>query len=55
MLLVTGKKENVKSKIFEAANSENVGITQIAKGGLGRLVVYTESAITELNEKFKGK
>lgn len=55
LLLVTGKKENVKSKVFEAANSENVGITQIAKGGLGRLVVYTESAITELNEKFKGK
>lgn len=53
LLLVLGKNEKVKSKIFEVANTENLSVVHLAKGGLGRLVVYTEDAIKNLSEKLK--
>src|SRR3989344_8345493 len=52
LLLVVGKKEKVKSKVFDVANADNVGVLDLAKGGLGRITVYTEEAIRELSEKF---
>ena len=52
LLLVVGKKEKVKSKVFDVANADNVGVLDLAKGGLGRITVYTEDAIRELSEKF---
>lgn len=55
MLLVTGNGEKVKTTQFEVANANNLSITELAKGGQGRLTVYTEKAINELNEKLGEK
>ena len=53
MLLVTSKNEKIKTKLFDISNINNLNITDLAKGGQGRLVVYTEQAIMDLKEKFK--
>lgn len=53
ILIVTGKNEKMKSKAFPMKNSGNLGISDLASGGPGRLVIYTENAIKELQEKFK--
>ena len=53
LLIVTGKKEKMKANVFDSANANNVGVLDLAKGGLGRLTVYTEEAIKELGEKLK--
>lgn len=55
ILLVTGNKEKVKAKVLETKNVAGLGINDLAKGGLGRLTIYTEDAINELNKKFEGK
>jgi len=51
MLLVAGNKENVKTKSFEVKQVKELGTTDLAKGGLGRLTVYTENAIKDLNSR----
>jgi len=51
LLLIIGKDENLKIKGIEVKKSENVSIMDLAKGGPGRLVVYTENAVKELDEK----
>ena len=53
ILIVTGKKEKMKAKAFPIKNTENLGISDLAKGGPGRLVIYTENAIKDLGEKLK--
>ncbi len=53
MLLVTGNKEKTNSKIIDVAKVGNLGVDDLANGGLGRLTVYTEEAIKELGEKLK--
>ncbi|MBI2043637.1 50S ribosomal protein L4 [Candidatus Pacearchaeota archaeon] len=53
LLVVVGKKEKLKTSVFDSANANNLGVLDLAKGGLGRLVVYTEDAINELGEKYK--
>jgi large subunit ribosomal protein L4e len=53
MLLVIGNEENVKTKMFDVVKANEVGVTDLANGGLGRLTVYTENAIRELENKFK--
>ena len=55
VLIVLGKKENMKANIADTRNSENLGITDLAAGGPGRLTIYTEQAIRELQEKFGKK
>lgn len=52
-LLVVGKNEKIKTKIVDVKSAETVGITDLAKGGEGRLVVYTENAIKEIGERLK--
>lgn len=52
VLIVTGKDEKIKTKTVDSTNSENLGVNDLAKGGLGRLVIYTESAVRELNERY---
>ena len=32
---------------------KNLGVNDLAKGGLGRITIYTEEAIKELGEKLK--
>lgn len=53
VLIVTGSKENVKGSLFDVKNVNNLGISDLAKGGLGRLTIYTEGAIKEIGERFK--
>jgi large subunit ribosomal protein L4e len=53
LLLVTGKKEDVKTNAIDVRHSENVGVTDLAKGGVGRLTIYTEQAVEELGGKLK--
>jgi len=51
LLIVIGKNEKLKTNAFEVVNIKNLGVTDLAKGGLGRLTLYTESAIKYLGEK----
>ncbi|RLG12355.1 50S ribosomal protein L4 [Candidatus Pacearchaeota archaeon] len=53
LLIVLGEKEKLKAKAFEVANSKNLSILNLAKGGIGRLTIYTKQAIKEIGEKFK--
>ena len=53
MLLVVGKGEKTKAKIFDVKNTQNLSVNDLAQGGLGRLTIYTETAIKELGEKLK--
>ena len=48
LLIIIGKDEKLKTKNFEVVNAENLSVTNLAKGGLGRLVLYTENAIKQL-------
>ncbi|MFH1801334.1 MAG: 50S ribosomal protein L4 [archaeon] len=50
LLFVTGKDEKLKTTAFEIANVKRLGIKNLAKGGLGRLTVYTKNAIKNLEE-----
>ena len=53
MLLVTGKDEKLKTNLFDTASTRNLNLTDLARGGQGRIVVYTEEAIKDLKEIFK--
>ena len=53
MLLVVGNKENFKANGFDFVRVENLGILDLAKGGVGRLTVYTEEAVKNLGGKLK--
>jgi len=53
ILIVVGKNERIKTKNFSVKNIENLGISDLAEGGAGRITIYTESAIKGLGEKFK--
>lgn len=53
MLLVIGSKEKAKTNAVDVKNSRSIGITDLAKGGVGRLTVYTKEAIIELGQREK--
>ncbi len=53
MLLVTGKNEKLKISAFDIVSTGNLSIMDLARGGAGRLTIYTEKAIKELKEKLK--
>ncbi|MCX6749875.1 MAG: 50S ribosomal protein L4 [Candidatus Pacearchaeota archaeon] len=53
MILVLGKDEKLKTKLFEVKKAHELNVMDLANGGLGRLAVYTEKAINELKEKEK--
>ncbi len=55
MLLVVGNEEEVKTTGFDIVNVKELKIEDLAQGGLGRLVVYTEKAVKELGEKLNSK
>lgn len=50
LLIVLGKDEKLKTNAFEVVNVKTLGVTDLAKGGLGRLTLYTEQAIKYLGE-----
>lgn len=51
MIFVLGEKEKLKTTMFDVTNVENLGVEDLARGGLGRLTVYSESAIKELEKR----
>lgn len=53
LLLVVGKKEKLKTGAFDVVSTSKLSVTDLAKGSLGRLTVYTEDAIKDLGERFK--
>ena len=53
LLLVTGEKEKLKTNAFDIKNIKQLGVTDLASGGPGRLTLYTEQAIKDLGEKLK--
>ena len=53
LLIVIGTDEKIKINAFDVVKIENLGVTDLAKGGVGRLTVYTENAMKELGEKLK--
>lgn len=53
LLIVIGKDENLKTRSFEVEKASTLGVNELARGGVGRLTLYTENAIKELGEKLK--
>ena len=53
MLLVLGNKEKLKTSKFDVKSVKEISVVDLAKGSLGRLVVYTENAIKDLGELTK--
>ncbi len=53
MLIVVGNKEKIKTNAFDIVPVEKLSVMDLAKGGLGRLTLYTEQAIKELKEKLE--
>ena len=52
LLFVEGKKEKLKTTAFDVVNVSKLGVSDLAKGSLGRLTIYTEQAIKDLGERF---
>lgn len=53
MLLVIGKDERLRTNLFDVKNVKNLSIIDLTKTTPGRLTVYTENAIKDLEEKLK--
>lgn len=53
LLLVVGKDEKVKTNAFEITNARELNVGDLARGGVGRLTLYTENAIKDLGERLK--
>jgi len=51
LLIVTGSDEKLKTNAFEVVKTKQLNVTDLARGGLGRLTLYTEEAIRELASK----
>ena len=55
VLIVVGEKENFKRKGVDIQKTNVLSVTDLARGGPGRIAIYTEQAINELNKKFGDK
>jgi large subunit ribosomal protein L4e len=55
MLLIIGNNEKLKTNMFDVINAKEVSIFNLAMGGLGRLVVYTENAIRDIEKRLNNK
>jgi large subunit ribosomal protein L4e len=51
LLFVTGKNEKIKTSMFDIKNADTLSVTDLAKGKVGRLTIYTEEAIKDLSKK----
>lgn len=51
ILIVLGEKEKLKTNSFDATNVKTLSVNDLAQGGLGRLTIYTENAIKNLEGK----
>ena len=54
-LLVLGQGEKIKTNLIEVKNADNLNVNDLARGGVGRIVIYTEEAIKNIDERFKKK
>lgn len=54
MIMVIGNEEKLKNSRFEVKKVNDLGVVDLAKGGPGRIVVYTEKAIKDLEDKING-
>ena len=52
-LIVLGKGEEMKAHLLDFKTVDNLSVVDLAKGGPGRLTIYTEKAINDLGEKLK--
>jgi large subunit ribosomal protein L4e len=52
MILILGNDEKLKTKLFEVKKAKELNVTDLANGGLGRVAVYTEKAVKELENKY---
>ena len=52
-IFVVGEKETTKIGLFDVRNVKNLSVNDLAKGGQGRIVFYTEEAIKELGEQIR--
>jgi large subunit ribosomal protein L4e len=53
LLFVVGNKEELKTNLIDVKNVKSLNVTDLANGGVGRLTMYTESAINEIGERLK--
>ena len=53
LLIVVGEKEKIKINNFDVVQAKLLNVTDLAKGGLGRLTIYTEQAIKNLEERLE--
>ena len=51
LILVIGKDEKLNVKSVETINASNLSVNNLAEGSPGRIAIYSEKAISELNEK----
>jgi large subunit ribosomal protein L4e len=51
LLIVLGKEEKMKMKGIDVVSAKELAVSDLAKGSPGRLVIYTENAVKELNER----
>jgi large subunit ribosomal protein L4e len=51
MIFVVGKDEKLTTGLFDVAKANELSVVDLANGGLGRVAVYTENAIKELENK----
>jgi large subunit ribosomal protein L4e len=54
MIMVLANEEKLKNSRFEIKKVSELSVVDLAKGGPGRIVVYTENAIKDLENKIKG-
>jgi large subunit ribosomal protein L4e len=52
MILVVGEDEKIKTKGFDIKSASKLSVVDLAQGGVGRVVVYTEKAIKDLEDRF---
>jgi large subunit ribosomal protein L4e len=52
-IIVLGNSDKMKAEIMDSSSAKSLSVTGLAKGGQGRLAIYTENAINDLNERFK--
>jgi len=53
LLLVVGNDEKIKTNAVDVSKVKMLSVIDLAKGGVGRLTIYTEQAIKDLAEKCK--
>jgi large subunit ribosomal protein L4e len=53
LIIVTGNDEKLKTNVCDVKSVKELSVKDIAKGGLGRLAIYTENAIKDLEARMK--